>query len=275
MSLFPYYRHRFFNDPFYYYDFDYLDPWFDWDLYPRFSRLTPRYRWLKQKERFVETTTIQRAKSYERLPSPPPPPPPFRVQLDTNGFNPEKLQKRIEGRQLVVEGKQEDVREERSTTTKQLKETFQLPDNVDPNGLTSYVGSNNKLVVEVPYKNVQSNRRLEYSNNNNNNYQSSSSLSTVTNIDDVNLQPRVVTKGYNQKQLEVTVDVKGYRAEDVKVSVQNNQLIVEGQRQQNDNNRSEKSSFFKSTTLPPGVQVNQLQSRLNNFGELIIEAPIY
>lgn len=143
---------------------------------------------------------------------------------------------------------------------------------IDPNGLTSYVGSDNKLVVEVPYKNSQVNRQLEYSNNNN--YQSST-CNTVTNLDDINLQTRIVTKNYNQKQLEATVDVRGYRAEDVKVSVRNNQLIVEGERQQTDNNRSERTSFIKSTTLPQGVQVNRLQSHVNNNGELIIEAPMY
>jgi len=279
MSLLPLTRYRY--DPFFYYDLDYFDYWYDWDLFPRYSRLTPRYRWYKLRDRLVETkTTVSQTKSYEQLP-PPPPPPPFRVQLDVNGFSPEKLQKRIEGRQLVVEGKQEDIREERTSTTRQMKETFQLPDNVgkreniidlltnktysfiDPSGLTSYTGSNNKLVVEVPYKTNQYNRQLEYSSN------------TVTNIDDINLQPRVVTKGNNQKQFEVTVDVKGYQAEDVKVSVRNNQLIVEGERQQNDNNRSEKTSFVKSTTLPLGVQTGQLQTRFNSYGELIIEAPIY
>jgi HSP20 family molecular chaperone IbpA len=86
-------------------------------------------------------------------------------------------------------------------------------------------------------------------------------------------QPRIVDKGNNQKHLEMNVGMKNYRPEEIKVSVKNNELIVQGEHQHKDNNRSERSFFFKSTTLPPGTQVDQLESHLTDVGHLKIEAP--
>ncbi|CAF3440898.1 unnamed protein product [Rotaria sp. Silwood1] len=86
-------------------------------------------------------------------------------------------------------------------------------------------------------------------------------------------QPRIVDKGNNQKQLEMTVGMKHYRPEEIKVSVKNNELIVQGEHKYKDENRSERSYFFKSTTLPPGTQVDQLKSQLIDDGQLKIEAP--
>ncbi len=50
------------------------------------------------------------------------------------------------------------------------------------------------------------------------------------------------------------------------MSVENNQLIVQAEHQYNDANRSERSSFYKSTTLPPGTQVDQLKFHLASDG---------
>jgi len=79
----------------------------------------------------------------------------------------------------------------------------------------------------------------------------------------------------NQKQLEMSVEMKNFQPQEIKVSVENNQLIVQAEHQYNDANRSERSSFYKSTTLPPGTQVDQLKSHLASDGQLKIEAPIF
>lgn len=88
-----------------------------------------------------------------------------------------------------------------------------------------------------------------------------------------NFQPRIVDKGNNQKQLEMSLGMKNYRPEEVKVSIKNNELIVQGEHRHKDKNCTERSFFFKSTTLPPGTQVEQLQSHLTEDGQLKIEAP--
>lgn len=136
------------------------------------------------------------------------------------------------------------------------------------------------MVIEIPYRNGQNDRRLEQARNGDrslatsNDYHQSSSFSNAGTIDDSPLQARVFDKGNNQKQLEVTLGVNNYRPEDLKVSVRDNELIVEGKRQHGDSNRSERSSFYKSTTLPRGTQIDQLQSRFSDGGQLKIEGPL-
>ncbi|CAF4397757.1 unnamed protein product, partial [Adineta steineri] len=81
--------------------------------------------------------------------------------------------------------------------------------------------------------------------------------------------------GNNQKQLEMFVEMKNFRPEEINVSVRNNRIIVEGEHRNEDTNRSERSYFYKSTTLPPGTQIDQLQSQFNDKFQLKIEAPYF
>ena len=144
--------------------------------------------------------------------------------------------------------------------------------------MASYVTPNNMLVIEVPIHNPEHERRLQQAKNNDQSltqfgqyrdpfYDYSGFLSGS------DLQPRIVDKGNNQKQLEMTVGMKDYKPQEIKVSVKNNELIVQGEHQHKDENRSARSFFFKSTLLPPGTQVDQLQSHLTDDGQLKIEAP--
>jgi len=67
--------------------------------------------------------------------------------------------------------------------------------------------------------------------------------------------------------------VKNYRPEQIRVSIKNNDLLVQAENIYNDNNRSERSFLTKSISLPPGTQLDQLKSFLNADGQLEIEAP--
>ena len=130
MSLFPFYRHRFFNDPFFFHHFDLFDPWFDFDVYPSFIPITPRFRSIKEQERltYSSTNVSNNANSLE-LPTRTPEPEKFRVELNVDGFDPEAIKKRIEGQQLIVEGKQEDRQEKHDHTVRELRATYSLPRN--------------------------------------------------------------------------------------------------------------------------------------------------
>jgi HSP20 family molecular chaperone IbpA len=149
---------------------------------------------------------------------------------------------------------------------------------IDANRLASYVTPNNLLVIEAPIQNPENERRLEQAKKDN---QSLAQFGQYRDplfdysgfLGGSDFRPRIVDKGNNQKQLEINVGMKNYRPEEIKVSVKNNELIVQGEHRQNDQNHSARSFFFKSTTLPPGTQVDQLQTHLTDDGQLQIEAP--
>jgi HSP20 family molecular chaperone IbpA len=144
--------------------------------------------------------------------------------------------------------------------------------------LASYVTPDNLLIIEAPIHNPETERRVEQVKNDN---QSLAQFGQYRDpLFDYNgflggsdFQPRIVDKGNNEKQLEMTVGMKNFRPEEIKLSVKNNELVVQGEHRQNDDNHSARSFFFKSTILPPGTQVEQLQSHLTDDGQLKIEAP--
>lgn len=149
---------------------------------------------------------------------------------------------------------------------------------IDTNRLASYITPNNMLVVEVPIHNPETDRRLEQAKKDNQNLtqfgQHRDPLFDYTRfLSGSAFQPRIVDKDNNQKQLEMTIGMKNYQPQEIKVSVKNNELMVQGEHVHKDENRSERSFFFKSTVLPPGTQVEQLQSHLDDDGQLKIEAP--
>ena len=134
------------------------------------------------------------------------------------------------------------------------------------------------LVIEVPIQNPETERRIEQSKKDNQSMtQFGQHLDPLFDyagfIGGADFQPRIVDKGNNGKQLEMTVGMKNFRPQEIKVSVKNNELIVQGEHVEKDQNRSERSFFFKSTMLPPGTQVDHLQSHLDDNGQLKIEAP--
>lgn len=149
---------------------------------------------------------------------------------------------------------------------------------LDPSHLASYVTPNNILVIEVPIKNPQKEQQLEQSRNNQQQLAQFGEhrdpfFDYFNFLGGTDFQPKIVDKDNNQKQLEMTLSMKDYKPDEIKVSVKNNELIVQGEHRHKDQNRSERSFFYKATTLPPGTQVDHLESHMTDDGHLQIHAP--
>ncbi len=76
----------------------------------------------------------------------------------------------------------------------------------------------------------------------------------------------------NEKKIIMSLDLSDYQAEDIKVSVNDRELIVKAERKIETDKRKSRSSFYQSTTLPPQTDVEHLQSNYID-GKLTIEAP--
>ncbi|CAF1511273.1 unnamed protein product [Rotaria sp. Silwood1] len=234
MTFFPIHRYRLFDDP--------VDRFFD-DQLDFFDPCNQS----NQSKSLIPTLRSPNPEKYC-------------VQFNVAGFNPETIKTKVQGRKVIVEAKQED----------------RQPD--DSKHLASYVTPNNILVIEVAIHNPEIERRVAQAKNDN------QSLAQFGQYRDPlfdyieflvgsDFQPRIIDKGNNQKQLEISIEMKNSRSDEIKVSVQNNELIVQDEHQHKDKNCSERSFFFKSTTLPPGTQMDQLQSHLTDDRQLKIEAP--
>jgi HSP20 family molecular chaperone IbpA len=277
MAFFPIHRYRVFDDPFdrlFGGQLDFFDPWRDFDTFPTALTIRPNsFRWVNQPQQSTHSHTNTEPKS-----SAPPHSEKFRVQLNVAGFNPATIKTRVEGRKIIVEAKQEDRQPDGDYQIREIRKSYELPQHADANRLASYVTPNNLLVIEAPIQNPENERRVEQAKKDNQNLaqfgQHRDPLFDYSGfLGGSDSEPRIVDKGNNQKQLEMTFGMKNYRPEEIKVSVKNNQLVVQGEHRQKDENYSGRSFFFKSTTLPPGTQIEQLQTHLTDDGQLKIEAP--
>lgn len=135
MALFPYFPHRpFFGDPFFFNELDFFDPWFDFGLFPPPPPLSPptsHSRYYKREDQlsYSSSNTNNNTRSFEQTSSLTSPEK-FRIQLTIDGFNPDTIQKRVEGRKLIIEGKHEDRRDAGNFTNRRMRETYDLPDNI-------------------------------------------------------------------------------------------------------------------------------------------------
>ena len=93
-------------------------------------------------------------------------------------------------------------------------------------------------------------------------------------LNDFGFHQRIVDTGKDkQKQLQISLSMKNFKPELIKVSVKDNELVVQGERTNNNKDSSERSFVRKSITLPPGTQIDQLESQMTDADELKIEAP--
>lgn len=155
---------------------------------------------------------------------------------------------------------------------------FMLRFSLDAAHLASYITPNNMLVIEVPIRNPEAEKKLTQAKNDNDALvqfgQHRDPLFDYAHfLAGSDFQPRIVDKGNNEKRLEMNLGMKNYKPDEIKVSVKNNELIVQGEHRHKDANRSERSFFYKATTLPPGTQIEKLESHLTDDGHLKIEAP--
>jgi HSP20 family protein len=89
----------------------------------------------------------------------------------------------------------------------------------------------------------------------------------------------VVETAWGDSVLQLRAIVPGISQNDLKVSVQNNQLILEGERKQPETFKSHANTqlsygrFYAAVTLPNGLNVDKLNARLQD-GILDIQIPV-
>ena len=89
----------------------------------------------------------------------------------------------------------------------------------------------------------------------------------------------VIETGWNENFLNLRAILPGVAEKDVKVSVQNNQLVIEGERktpegfEKNAFTQLAYGTFYAALTLPAGLDVDRVQCRLQN-GILEMQVPI-
>jgi len=79
----------------------------------------------------------------------------------------------------------------------------------------------------------------------------------------------------DETKMEVKINASEYKPEELKVSVQSGQLLVEGKHEEKkeDGSAYVMRSFSRSYTLPKEAQADQMVSKLSSEGVLVITTP--
>ena len=145
----------------------------------------------------------------------------------------------------------------------------------DGEHLTSYVTPNHILVIEIPIKQTKAQNEINADQKTLEQFGEHRDplFDYMGFLNSADFRPKIVEKENNEKQLELSVEMKKYQPNEIKVSVKNDELIIKGEHRHSDGNHYERSFFFKSTKLPPGTKCDQIQSFLSEDGHLKIQAP--
>ncbi|XP_050543855.1 alpha-crystallin A chain-like [Daktulosphaira vitifoliae] len=79
----------------------------------------------------------------------------FKVNLDVQQFKPEEVNVKVANGFVVVEGKHEERSDEHGYISRQFTRRYKLPENVDPNMVTSKLSSDGVLSVGAPKKAIE------------------------------------------------------------------------------------------------------------------------
>ncbi|CAM2709974.1 unnamed protein product [Rotaria socialis] len=181
----------------------------------------------------------------------------FRVQLNVAGFDPHSIKTHVESRRVIVEAKQEDRQPDGDFHIQELRKTYELPEHADVSHVASYV---------TPYHILNQQQNLaQFGEHRDPLFDYSAFLSSP-------FQPHIADNS-GQKELQLTMPMLDFHPEQIRLSVKNNNLIVQSEHKSKNAKDFERSFFFQTVTLPPGTQTKQLQSHLTTDGELKIEVP--
>lgn len=154
MSHFPITHYRFLSDPFDRVFGDQLhlfDPWRDFDTFQSSFATKPNsFRWINEPPRVTRSSSSYHSSSSSAAPagsnnnnnntlipistnSSPALSEKFRVQMNVDGFSPESIKTRIDGRKIVVEAKQEDRQSGGDYSIREIRKSYELPEHAGKN----------------------------------------------------------------------------------------------------------------------------------------------
>jgi len=84
---------------------------------------------------------------------------------------------------------------------------------------------------------------------------------------------RKTTNQDKKDTFKVTLDVRNYEPDEISLKVEGDKLLVKGKSYKENEFGFETSEFERAYPIPSGVDVKGFQSKINNEGQLEIEAP--
>jgi HSP20 family molecular chaperone IbpA len=195
----------------------------------------------------------------------------FRVTLDVTGYKPEDLSVKVVGRKLFIDGKQE-FRDAEDFSVKEMRKTYDLPENASLEHMTSFLTAKGTLVVEFPLV-TQVKERDDHMHQ----LQQLGDSIKEFNFDEFfksAFEPKVSEDSERGgKKIDLSLDMTGFRPDQIQIHLKDHDLIVQAESSASDKHHTARSYIYKAVTLPPNIDVEHMRSFLHDGKRLIITAP--
>jgi len=197
----------------------------------------------------------------------------FRVTLDVTGYKPEDLGVKVVGRKLFIDGKQE-FREGEDFSVKEMRKTYDIPENASFEHMTSFLTSKGTLVVEFPLI-----THLKERDDHHHQLQQYGSDTKEFNFDEFfksAFEPKItdeIDKG--KKKIDLSLDMTGFHPEQIQIHLKDHDLIVQAESSASDKHHTARSYIYKAVTLPPNIDIEHMRSFLHDGKRLVITAPYH
>nr|ADM13385.1 small heat shock protein 23 [Polypedilum vanderplanki] len=73
----------------------------------------------------------------------------FSVALDVSSFQPEEISVKVKDRDIIVEAKHEERKDEYGYVSRQFTRRYQLPDEYDPDSVSTYLNADGKMTIKA------------------------------------------------------------------------------------------------------------------------------
>ncbi|CAF0882186.1 unnamed protein product [Adineta steineri] len=197
----------------------------------------------------------------------------FRVTLDVTGYKPEDLSVKVIGRKLFIDGKQE-LRDGEDFSTKEMRKTYELPDNASLEHMTSFLTAKGTLVVEFPLITVHKER-----DDHHHQLQKYGANKKDFNFDEFfksSFEPKITdSTETGGKKIDMSLDMTGFKPNQIQLHLKDHDLIVQAESSATDKHHTGRSYIYKAITLPPNIDVEHMRSFLHDGKRLVITAPYY
>jgi HSP20 family molecular chaperone IbpA len=195
----------------------------------------------------------------------------FRVTLDVNGYKPEDLGVKVVGRKLLIDGKQE-FREGEDFSVKEMRKTYDIPENASFEHMTSFLTSKGTLVVEFPLI-TQAKERDDHQHQ----LQQYGTEAKGFNFDEFfksAFEPKIYDDADKKgKKIDLSLDMTGFRPDQIQIHLKDRDLIVQAESSASDKHHTARSYIYKAVTLPPNIDIEHMRSFLHDGKRLLITAP--
>jgi HSP20 family molecular chaperone IbpA len=197
----------------------------------------------------------------------------FRVTLDVTGYKPEDLSVKVVGRKLFIDGKQE-FRDGEDFSVKEMRKTYEIPENASFEHMTSFLTAKGTLVVEFPL--ITSMKEQDDHHHQLQKYGANVKEFNFDEFFKSAFEPKIsddVEKG--EKKINLSLDMAGFRPDQIQVHLKDHELIVQAESSSTDKQHTARSYIYKAVTLPANVDVEHMRSFLHDGKRLIITAPYH